>query len=527
MVVKFFGNKKGGSSKAIDYLLNEREQQGTAKVLQGDPQLTRQIINSIQYKQKTTVGCLSFEEKNISEDLKHQLIADFENHLLPGLEKEQYNILWVEHRDKGRLELNFVIPKIELTTQKSLNPYYHKADLPRVEKWQDLQNLKYEFSNPKDPIKARTLQTNSKEVGLSKDYEQLDKLLHNLTEQGQINNREQLIELLQSNQIEVTRKGKDYLSIKLPDSKKARKFKGGIYDEQFTSIGAVREISTRAREEVKQYSSRDTQRELERLNADLKSYTQTKEREYREKYPTARERTENKNREIEREFNRDTQEQTPKYRGNDKRETGAREQSQSNINGSSNIHNNSSIDNRGSNVNSEQAVQQGRLNNLSYNKEVENDSTRTSIKPRTPTRESTQYKDYLNTRQTRIGIYTDTTKRANSIRAKYQEYNNQQSAVCEAVAPRISANDEDRERSLLIKARETYRAFNSFKRITERVTERVREIGEKIIQTGSRIADFFNGRANERAERAEQERLKRDTEQHKSKVRDYGHYSSR
>lgn len=532
MVVKFFSNKKGGSSKAIDYLLNHREQQGTAKVLQGDPQLTRQIINSIQYKQKTTVGCLSFEEKNISEDLKHQLIADFENHLLPGLEKEQYNILWVEHRDKGRLELNFVIPKIELTTQKSLNPYYHKADLPRVEKWQDLQNLKYEFSNPKDPIKARTLQTNSKEVGLSKDYEQLDKLLHNLAEQGQIKNREHLIELLKSNSIEVTRKGKDYLSIKLPDSKKAKKFKGSIYSEEFTSIGAVREISSRAREEVKQYSSRDTQRELERLNADLKSYTQTKEREYREKYPTVRERTQNKNRQTSNEFNRDTQEQTPKHRGDDKREAREREQVENDFIDIGNIHFNDNNNIRDSIYNNDKTIQSTNRNDILFLQDrtqqgAVNDSTRTSIKPRTPTRESTQYKDYLNTRQTRIGIYTDTTKRANSIRAKYQEYNNQKSAVCEAVAPRISTNDEDRERSLLIKARETYRAFNSFKRITERVTERVREIGEKIIQTGSRIADFFNGRANERAERAEQERLKRDTEQHKSKVRDYGHYSSR
>ena len=415
MVVKFFSNKKGGSAKAVNYLLNHREQEGTARVLKGDPDLTRQIINDIKFKQKTTVGCLSFEEKNISDDMKYQLMKDFENHLLPGMQ-DRYNILWVEHTDKGRLELNFVIPKIDLETQKSLNPYYHKADLPRIEKWQDLQNLKYNYSSPKDPSKARTLQTNSKEVGLSKDYEQLDKLLHNLTEQGQINNREQLIELLQSNQIEVTRKGKDYLSIKLPDSKKARKFKGGIYDEQFTSIGAVREISTRAREEVKQYSSRDTQRELERLNADLKSYTQTKEREYREKYPTARERTENKNREIEREFNRDTQEQTPKYRGNDKRETGAREQSQSNINGSSNIHNNSSIDNRGSNVNIEQTVQQGRLNNLSYNKEVENDSTRTSINARTPTRESTKYRDYRETRKARTELYKSITETAESLR---------------------------------------------------------------------------------------------------------------
>ena len=136
MVVKFFGNKKGGSTASIDYLLNERKSKGTARLLQGDEQLTRDIINSLNFKQKTTVGCLSFEEKNISEDMKYQLMQDFENHLLPGMQ-DRYNILWVEHTDKGRLELNFVIPKIDLETQKSLNPYYHKADLPRIEKWQE------------------------------------------------------------------------------------------------------------------------------------------------------------------------------------------------------------------------------------------------------------------------------------------------------------------------------------------------------------------------------------------------------
>ena len=47
MVVKFFSNKKGGSVKALDYLLNEREKDGTARVLSGDEQLTRNIINSI------------------------------------------------------------------------------------------------------------------------------------------------------------------------------------------------------------------------------------------------------------------------------------------------------------------------------------------------------------------------------------------------------------------------------------------------------------------------------------------------
>ena len=69
MVVKFFANKKGGSAKAVNYLLNHREQEGTARVLKGDPELTRQIINDIKFKQKTTVECLSFEEKTLFEML--------------------------------------------------------------------------------------------------------------------------------------------------------------------------------------------------------------------------------------------------------------------------------------------------------------------------------------------------------------------------------------------------------------------------------------------------------------------------
>ena len=51
MVVKFFSNKKGGSVKALDYLLNEREKDGTARVLAGDEQLTRNIIKGTSNNQ--------------------------------------------------------------------------------------------------------------------------------------------------------------------------------------------------------------------------------------------------------------------------------------------------------------------------------------------------------------------------------------------------------------------------------------------------------------------------------------------
>lgn len=300
MVVKFFSNKKGGSTKAIDYLLNEREADGTARVLKGNPSLTKDIINTIMYKQKVCVGCLSFEEENIDEDLKYKLIEDFEKHLLPSLSDNQFNILWVEHTDKGRLELNFLIPKIELTTKKSLQPYYHYQDLPRIEKWQDYTNIKHMFTNPKDPSKQRTLQGASKQINLQKDYQKLDELLHELVSTGQINNRIQLVELLRNNQIEVNRESKDYISAKLPQSKKARRLKGGIYSEQFTSIGEFERISKESEQRIDKYNQRDTQAELTRLEQELGKYTQRKAKELTTRYATSRKEENNVDNHIDR-----------------------------------------------------------------------------------------------------------------------------------------------------------------------------------------------------------------------------------
>jgi hypothetical protein len=285
MVVKFLSNKKGGSTKSIDYLLNKkRVEEKTARVLSGDVQLTRQIINSIDRKQKVTFGVLSFEEPNISEQKKHELMGEFERTLMPGLEEGRYNILWVEHTDKGRLELNFIIPKTDLETHKALQPYFFKQDQKRIELFQDYVNLRDNYSNPKDPSKARIVEGATKKVNIQKDHEQLNKLLHDLVGEGAIKNREQLIELLKKNNIEVNRQGKDYISIKLPNSKRAKRFKKGIYSEEFTSVGAVREIGERARAEIKLYDSRDTSAELRELKAELDRFTQFKLKQNRTRY---------------------------------------------------------------------------------------------------------------------------------------------------------------------------------------------------------------------------------------------------
>jgi len=292
MVVKFFSNKKGGSVGSIKYLLDAREQLKTARTLKGDPNLTKSIINSIERKQKVTMGCLSFEEKNISEEKKYQLMEEFEKTLLPNLE-DRYNILWIEHTDKGRLELNFVIPKTDLLSNKALQPYYYKQDQKRIELFQNVHNLKNDWTSPNDPSKARNIEGATKQLNLQQDYEQLDKLLHNLVSSGAIKNREQLVELLKENNIEVNRQGKDYISVKLPESKRAKRFKKGIYSEEFKSVGELGEVSKRTRAEIDKYNSRDTQQELEQYQQELSKFTQYKAKANDKRYGQEHQRKDN------------------------------------------------------------------------------------------------------------------------------------------------------------------------------------------------------------------------------------------
>ena len=153
MIVQFFNRGKGGGAGSVDYLLGRDRRREDARLLRGNADETIALIDGSTYAKKYTSGCLSFEESNLSEARKQQLMDSFEECIFTGLDADQYNCLWVEHRDKGRLELNFVIPNIELTTGKRLQPYYHAADHKRVDAWRTIQNIQYGLSDPDDPQK--------------------------------------------------------------------------------------------------------------------------------------------------------------------------------------------------------------------------------------------------------------------------------------------------------------------------------------------------------------------------------------
>jgi len=168
-------------------------------------------------------------------------MESFEKMLLPQLSKEEYNILWVEHTDKGRLELNFVIPKTNLKNGKSIQPYYYVRDLKKVDNWQNYINKQFVLDDPKAPKKEQSFSISYKNP-FYKDLKKLNESLYRLVKDKKITNRKELIEYLKSKNIEITRESKSFISIKLEGMKKAVRFKGGIYKESFVSLDALEKI---------------------------------------------------------------------------------------------------------------------------------------------------------------------------------------------------------------------------------------------------------------------------------------------
>ena len=94
-------------------------------------------------------------EEKIDELQKQRIMDSFEQTLLPSLDADQYQCYWVQHTDKGRLELNFVIANVELLRGTAMTPYNHKLDKSLVDTWKDLTNLAYGLDNPNDPRNFR------------------------------------------------------------------------------------------------------------------------------------------------------------------------------------------------------------------------------------------------------------------------------------------------------------------------------------------------------------------------------------
>ena len=234
MIVKIHSRGAGSGSGPVDYLLGKDRQREQARVLRGNPEHVRELIDGCDFARAYTSGVLSFQEPDIADAEKSRLMDEWEYTLLTGLDRDQYACLWVEHRDKGRLELNFVIPNIELQSGKRLQPYFDRADRPRVNAWQTLTNDRLGLRDPNDPTYRRPL-TQASDLPRDKQQaaEKITAGLMNLMQQGVIRSRQDVVTQLESYGLTVARETKNSISIADPDGGRNIRLKGMIYERDF------------------------------------------------------------------------------------------------------------------------------------------------------------------------------------------------------------------------------------------------------------------------------------------------------
>lgn len=205
-------------------------------------------------------------------------MQDFEQALFPGMDQSQYRVLWIEHQDKlneetgeRRLELNFLIPNVEIHTGQRLQPYYDKADRPRIDLFKKITNYEYQLHDADDPLYRQAV-TTAKNLPktVNEIKETLDIEATRAVESGLITDRQSMKKWLLDLGLEVTRETKKSLSIKNPnDDEKARPIRltGAIYEQDFrlteTSQQLTIAASERYRREAEQRNQSDIQRYAE------------------------------------------------------------------------------------------------------------------------------------------------------------------------------------------------------------------------------------------------------------------------
>ena len=272
MIVDFFEHGTGEASGPLDYFLGKNRDREHAKILLGDVNEVAELIDCSPYEKRYTSGCLSFYESDLTEADKAQIMRDFEKTLFPGLTTGNYRILWVEHRDKineetgeRRLELNFLIPNIEIESGKRLQPFFAKADLDRVDAFKKIVNYEYDLFDPDDPINRRSVKIAQNLPKESKEFKaQVHDEITLAICDDLIYDRKTLLDWCETVGFEVTKITKKQISIKNPETGRPEVFKGEFYEQNFRNTAKSTELKAEASGRYRQRAEKRYQTCIER-----------------------------------------------------------------------------------------------------------------------------------------------------------------------------------------------------------------------------------------------------------------------
>ncbi len=237
-------NKQRNVKNSLSYLLrkDKKEEQKYIKILstttEQDILNFNEYIKSKNFAHPYNAGVLSFEEKDIDEDLKNKIMSDFEEMMFSEIDpNNRPPVLWVQHQDKGRLELNYLTFNA-LADKRAYKTYYHYSDKKLFNAFCEVVNYENNISSVID-VKNHHERDKLVNTLNNKIPQHKKKIINELQEEvmakiitNEINNRNELIDFLtKEKNIIINRKGDNYISIKFSPEDKPVRLKGDIYEQ--------------------------------------------------------------------------------------------------------------------------------------------------------------------------------------------------------------------------------------------------------------------------------------------------------
>ena len=287
-----FKSNKQPIKRAFNYLLNQRVNNGTAKLLKGNRELAESLELKSKAKTKYFSGVLAFKEKEkrFTEEEKMQIIEEFERAFCPDdYLRECLNFTWIQHTDKKGLELNFVVNSTfrndpdKLLKDKKEFYHWHRPQIKRFDAFRDFIDAKYGLASVHDNGSQHIFTMPDYQIKSRDDVETLVEMVlrANMKSNSKlIESRSELIDGMKKFNINVSRETKGSISVLPEGSKKPIRIKipenadASVFDEMREKIKEKYDGSSSIAAETKQKHQQRSLSLLERYNNKYKERLQ-------------------------------------------------------------------------------------------------------------------------------------------------------------------------------------------------------------------------------------------------------------
>ena len=306
MLIKFFRNGQGGGSGPVDYLVERdvvaydqnrnaiRDERGQImlfareplpEVLRGDADRMRALIDACPHQWTYRAGVIAFTAEDAPNPAQQrQVMEAFESLAFAGLEPDQHDMLWVRHTHEGRVELHFVTPRMELASGRSLNiapPGYQK----HYDALRDVLNKEHGWNDPMAPERARETVSLIESVRRGDARELIHDWIVQRIETGEIHDRWSMTEALTSAGFDLPRAGKNYITVRDPETDERWRLKGDLFREDWTRENTLERALERSAGEPSRCGSRLDAIALDELRGRLERSLEARASYNRDRYP--------------------------------------------------------------------------------------------------------------------------------------------------------------------------------------------------------------------------------------------------